>query len=850
MDIFQLDELTDDMMSLSHDNFYEFLERALNKDLCELFRIQAIRDMSSLSSITIDQLTQILTFDVVELSYLKKALGFVSSDGNFHLRLGFRHLLERLLLLVKAKRNSFVKNLELAPDRTENDILKKLTELWKHSVSSSNENNVPILIPWIKNIFENFKKSKNKFSYDNHIQHFALLLFILGGRNCYEFLRLNLPGALPHISNLESLMRSQVARIVECEFRFKLLKEYSRSNNCNYVFSSEDATGSICRVDYDAQLNSFIGLSSPLFDGMPQPNFFQTENFEELKTWFDNFSKSKLINLHMIQSVVPSVPPFILSAYGSDNKVTATDVLKRWLYIYNQCLVQGVRVIGFSTDADPRYLRAMRLITRFFADLPNLNLLKYNDNFQIKISEQWSWFYMKEQQILLCMQDPIHVATKFRNRLLSEVASMKIGDYSIDIQHLMNIINLKNKIEHNLIKCDVSPKDRQNFASCRRISSDIVLNLLNKNENSKGTYVYLSLLRSIIIGSIEKSTTIEERLYHMWTVVFTCRFWWAWTQNLKTKNNNNNDNSESIKNIKANSFITKPTLWCIEINAHTLLYIVLLVIKNKLPIDALNTFIFNSQACENTFRIARALSGPYSSINNFTVKSFIKRCEKISIIDSIKTRGGQINDYNFKFPQHHKTDKNMHNYSINRVKQLNLTESDIEKIIQNAFESAKKYVAMVNMTKVLINKNIYTLPELSRYIKINISKSSSKVVDYTEGISFDEDSDEDSDEDELQDEENTSELLDDEDQLSTYSIDDEEDEGNILTSSLSDVERHNFQGCRIFDKVNPQQVNKYFRIRIGTSLKYLHKQTACWLLTDNRSRLSSDRLIRVQKSGK
>ncbi|CAF3639262.1 unnamed protein product [Rotaria sordida] len=145
------------------------------------------------------------------------------------------------------------------------------------------------------------------------------------------------------------------------------------------------------------------------------------------------------------------------------------------------------------------------------------------------------------------------------------------------------------------------------------------------------------------------------------------------------------------------------------------------------------------------------------------------RCEKIQIIDAIKNREGQINDYNFKFLQHHKNDEEIHNYSTNPIKQLNLTESDIEKIIENAFESAKKYVTMVNMSKLLINKNIYTLPELSQFIKINISKSSSKVVDYTESINLDEDSDED----ELQDEPNDSEVVDNKDQSSTNSTDEE-----------------------------------------------------------------------------
>ncbi|CAF3555040.1 unnamed protein product [Rotaria sp. Silwood2] len=77
----------------------------LNKDLCELFRVQTIRDMSSLSSITVNDLIQILSFHITELNSLKKELGFVSADGSFHLRLGFRNLLDRLLSLVKSKKN-------------------------------------------------------------------------------------------------------------------------------------------------------------------------------------------------------------------------------------------------------------------------------------------------------------------------------------------------------------------------------------------------------------------------------------------------------------------------------------------------------------------------------------------------------------------------------------------------------------------------------------------------------------------------------------------------------------------------------------------------------------------------
>ncbi|CAF4106974.1 unnamed protein product [Adineta steineri] len=630
MNILKLDKLTDEMINLSFNDFYNFIEIALNKELKELFQVQAIREMSSLSSVTVNQLTHILTFEITDLIDLKKSLGYMTSHGVFHLRLGHQQLLEGLLSLVQAKNTSSVNNRVVSNNFIENDIYVKLTELLKHQASNlSNVHNFSILVPWIINIFQNMTTTKNRYNYDVHIQQFALLIFILGGRNCYEFLRLNLSGSLPHIS-------------------------------------TEDATSSISRIDYDATLNSFIGFSAPLVNGVPQSNFFQTENFEQLELWFNDIDKAKFINLYMLKSLALSSPPFILSAYGSNNKAKAIEILRRWLFIHDQCLIQGVHVIGFSSDADARYLRAMRLCSRFFATLPNFNIFKHNDPYHVKIPKQWSWFFMEEKQILFFMQDGIHIATKFRNRLLSKTAKMKIGSYSVDIQDVFDLIELESKVEHNLIKCDVDPKVRQNFTSCLRISSENVLNLLKKNEKATGTYVYLSLLRLIIIGFIERSTTIQERLLHVWTVVFTCRFWFSWIQYLELKDNLNS--SATLSDLKKNTFITKPTFWCIEINAHSLLFVILLVINNKLPIDALNT------------------------------------CQKISIVNSIKNRGGQIGDYQFYFPQHHKNHKDTINYSIGHVNELNLTENDIEIIIKNAFEAAQKYVAMVNMTQFLEKK--------------------------------------------------------------------------------------------------------------------------------------------------
>jgi hypothetical protein len=44
-----------------------------------------------------------------------------------------------------------------------------------------------------------------------------------------------------------------------------------------------------------------------------------------------------------------------------------------------------------------------------------------------------------------------------------------------------------------------------------------------------------------------------------------------------------------------------------------------------------------------------------------------------------------------------------------------------------------------------------------------------------------------------------------------------------------------FHGMRVFDIISPSFSNSYFLIEIDGNKKYIHKQTACWLLTDGKA---------------
>lgn len=163
-------------------------------------------------------------------------------------------------------------------------------------------------------------------------------------------------------------------------------------------------------------------------------------------------------------------------------------------------------------DADNKYLSAMPLASNFFASLPNFRLDKHQHAFKIHIPKEWSWFFLNQNQLFLFFQDPVHLVTKWRNRLLSSMAKLRFGNDKVTITHIENLINDDyTKLDHGLTKSDINPKDRQNYKSCIKLISDDVLNVLSDSADTDGTIVYLILLRKIVKAYIDQSTGIRER---------------------------------------------------------------------------------------------------------------------------------------------------------------------------------------------------------------------------------------------------------------------------------------------------------------------------------------------------
>ena len=170
---------------------------------------------------------------------------------------------------------------------------------------------------------------------------------------------------------------------------------------------------------------------------------------------------------------------------------------------------------------------------------------------------------------------------------------------------------------------------------------------------------------------------------------------------------------------------------------------------------------------------------------------------------------------------------------------------DIEQVILESYEASIELIDNLGITTLLKKHQIYKLKNLSNFI-FNELNSKSRVSDSLTGtINVDDDMSSESDD---------SEYENNDDELNDYnnSGGDNEDAASDNDENVESVQtiKTIFFGTRIKDKINPDLANSYFKVKINDTTKFLHKQSAAWLLTDKNDRLSTDRLSRVMGSSK
>lgn len=318
---------------------------------------------------------------------------------------------------------------------------------------------------------------------------------------------------------------------------------------------------------------------------------------------------------------------------------------------------------------------------------------------------------LSREQDVSVIQDSVHVATKLRNRILRSSVAMPMGRKQVSASHLKILINSVPKHVHGLVRSDILPEDRQNYRSFEKITEIRVLDALKCYVvDSEATIMYLKISKQISSAFIEVNVDPLERVYRIWHGLYFLRAWRKWILNLQS-------NNESSHHTVTKNFISHIAFTCVELNAYNLLHLIIKFRNANTPELFLPT-LFQSQACEQTFRQLRSMTTINWTKINFSVLELIHQIGRIELQNNIAFFGLAKMDVSFPRIQ-------------NRQNKLKVYSLPSNEQIQKTLESARS-AALVDASKLGMEISI------SDIIRCEIMKSGTKTQSDENQLSNDE----------------------------------------------------------------------------------------------------------------
>ncbi|CAF1017695.1 unnamed protein product [Didymodactylos carnosus] len=222
-----------DLLFCKNQTFFDYVRNITSDIVVDILQLQEINSTQIL--LCVENALDILYLDCDELAHLKKRAGFTLNNGDYIIRPGVKESFDFLINSLKLKANEDKHGIQSNINTGNGASLEQIVD------ALNNEHNT-FMKAFIENIANNLKKTKNNYQYNKYVKRFALSLYILAGRNAYEFVRINLTDAIPSIATVESYMKCINVQITECEFRFKSLKHHLDRINSAHEFCAEDCT--------------------------------------------------------------------------------------------------------------------------------------------------------------------------------------------------------------------------------------------------------------------------------------------------------------------------------------------------------------------------------------------------------------------------------------------------------------------------------------------------------------------------------------------------------------------------------------------------------------------------------
>ena len=244
--------LPSNIFMLKGNAFYDFLETTFSIEIKELARVQCFSSAHSLLHSQRNLLDFIhIDSDDSNLIAIKRLAAFYDKNGTWTIKAGIQYDIDSLMSALHRAEH------QQTTIQSDDSILvstailsrfpwlKSLIIFCQNSMSAEDRDDLSFLSTFIENMANNLTKSPHHNRYSHLIEQFALVLYVLGGRRAYEFVRINLSGSLPCPSTLSTLFNENREQLVEGEFRLDSMESYLKSANVKYAFASQDCTGII-----------------------------------------------------------------------------------------------------------------------------------------------------------------------------------------------------------------------------------------------------------------------------------------------------------------------------------------------------------------------------------------------------------------------------------------------------------------------------------------------------------------------------------------------------------------------------------------------------------------------------
>lgn len=483
-----------------------------------------------------------------------------------------------------------------------------------------------ILKTFLETANSNALTKRGGYRYSESTKRFATYFRILAGPKAYLAVQKNMEIAMPSLTSVNRYIHKTRSRVTEGILRDTELLLYLQERNLPLVVAlAEDSTDIENYIQYDPQNNICVGFVLPINDktGMPTPFAYKARSAEEIVGHFYGTKTATQVTTIMAKPIAPNVASFCLLVFGTDNTNKTKDVTNRWNFVTQELKRLHIDVLTFSSDSDPKYNSAMRTMASLAVDS---NVFGNAEWFNCGNREEPPFF----------VQDTPHIGTKCRNMFLKTGAKpekLPFGnDFFIQVGHLNRLTEEIGigKDKHGLTATILNPKDRQNYDSALKICTTDVIDLMKLNvPNSDGTAFYLQSLRNFIDSYMDTELSPLDRVYKLWYSIFMIRIW---------RRSIVSNKSLSVQT----NFLTNNCYVCLELNAHSMVLILIYLKKHNMQ-HLFMPWLFNSQSCENFYRLIRSLTTVFARAANCSVKDVLERIHKIQLLADI------VNDSGTKF---------------------------------------------------------------------------------------------------------------------------------------------------------------------------------------------------------